>query len=754
MMKPVVELLAPASSLESVVGTVQAGADAVYIGGSMFGARAYANNPNKEQLREMIDYVHLHGRKIFLTVNTLLKNNELIGSLIAFLEAYYEAGIDAVIVQDIGVLSLVRKVFPNLPIHASTQMNITGALGAGFLETLGVSRIVTAREISLEEIRKIKENTSLEIESFIHGALCYSYSGQCLLSSFLGGRSGNRGRCAQPCRLPYQFSTNENQSLSSKKNASYLLSPKDICTVDILPDIIQAGVYSLKIEGRMKRPEYAAGVTAVYRKYLDRYLQYGSEEYRIEEADRKLLMDIFNRGSFHSGYYQSHNGKHMMSEQRPGRKKGKEGDILPKDKELLFQDIADKYINTINKLPIMGQIYVKEGEKLCLVVSSQEHSVTVTGSSVQTAQNQSASKEQLHKQLMKTGNTPFFFEKLEINLDGQCFVSVGELNRLRRDAIEELQQCILQKHRRKITASNDNLFEYEPMSSPVKEQPELFVYAETIEQVSVLLSIPEIRGFYISVHAFDKKSDTDWESDIISAITHISRQCHEKKKQFFLALPNIFRRKTAERYLKIFHSILEQLDGLVLKNIEEYAFLKQFKLSKEFKLVTDYSLYTMNHEAQRFWKEQHISKVVLPLELNKAELRHLALTHVIPQEIIVYGYIPMMISAQCSFQNTQSCHKSNRNGYITDRMGKQFLVKSHCMDCYNCIYNSEPLSLLGMEKEVLAIQPDSIRLNFTFESESQTSAVTNAFIRQFYYDEECPLPFSSFTRGHFKRGVE
>ena len=289
-----VEILSPAGSYDSLKAAIAAGADAVYVGGSRFGARAYANNLQEDQLLEAIDYVHLHGKKIYLTINTLLKDRELRQELYAYLLPYYKQGIDAVIVQDIGVLQYVREQFPDLPIHASTQMTITNVLGAKFLEDLGVERVVTARELQLSEIAEISKNSKLEIESFVHGALCYCYSGQCLYSSLIGGRSGNRGQCAQPCRLPYK--------LKGEKENQYVLSLKDICTLDYIPELVEAGIYSFKIEGRMKKPEYVALVTAMYRKYVDLYLDKGKDAFHVEAKDREMLMDLYNRGGFHGGY--------------------------------------------------------------------------------------------------------------------------------------------------------------------------------------------------------------------------------------------------------------------------------------------------------------------------------------------------------------------------------------------------------------------------------------------------------------------
>ena len=309
MKNMITELLSPAGSYESFEAAIGAGADAVYVGGPAFGARAYAQNFTREELITAIETAHIHNRKLYLTVNTLLKNRELDDQLFEYLLPYYEAGLDAVIVQDLGVFSFIRRNFPDLDIHASTQMTVTGPEGMRFLEEKGATRVVPARELSLEEISAMHKASPLEIETFIHGALCYSYSGQCLMSSIFGGRSGNRGRCAQPCRLPYSVTMDHRKYKGDKDFCA--LSLKDICTLDILPDILEAGVMSLKIEGRMKQPAYTAGVTAVYRKYLDMYLS--GKEYHVQEKDRKYLLELFSRGGSCKGYYDMYRGPEMMA---------------------------------------------------------------------------------------------------------------------------------------------------------------------------------------------------------------------------------------------------------------------------------------------------------------------------------------------------------------------------------------------------------------------------------------------------------
>ena len=383
-MNQLTEILAPAGSKESLAAAVNAGADAVYVGGNSFGARAYAENFTEEELLSAIDYVHLHGRKIYLTVNTLLKEGEM-PLLYDYLAPFYERGLDAVIVQDVGVMDFVRDVFTELPIHVSTQATVTGAWGAEFFKERGASRIIPARELSLEEIRKIKDASGLEIECFVHGALCYGYSGQCLLSSLIGGRSGNRGQCAQPCRLPYSAAGGKCRDI---------MSLKDLCAIDLIPDLLDAGVDSFKIEGRMKQPDYVYTAVRLYRKYLDLCREAGKENYRVLKSDREALQGIYRRRGYTDGYFKRHNGREMISFQRPE-------EMTERQEPLPEMNLKEK---------INGKLILSKGEHAKLYIESGGVSVSASGGEVQESIRSPLDEGRVRKQMKKTGNTEFAFD--------------------------------------------------------------------------------------------------------------------------------------------------------------------------------------------------------------------------------------------------------------------------------------------------------------------------------------------------------
>ena len=795
-----VELLAPAGSYESMMAAYKAGADAVYIGGTKFGARAFADNLDTERMKEAIDYAHLRGKKLYLTVNTLIKEKE-IEEVYEYLLPFYREGLDAVIVQDFGVFQMVREEFPDMDLHASTQMTVTGVRGAAWLKERGASRVVTARELSMEEIRRIHRQVPVEIESFVHGALCFCYSGQCLLSSMIGGRSGNRGRCAQPCRLPYQLYDEDGRQIS-REGQPFLMSPKDMCTLDLIPDLIESGVYSFKMEGRMKKPEYTAGITAVYRKYIDRYLQYGKKDFQVSEEDRSILMDLYNRGGFSTGYYRQHNGRDMMSMERPNHwgteaakpvfsEKGVRWKALeelhPQDvlelrsrkeektevtlttkvtkgavfsiktgkvkldksalfyrtrNEQLLQSLKKEYLDTPYKVEADGLLLLKKGQPAQLEIRCQGQKITVTGQQIQEAQKRPVTEEEVRRQISKLGQTDFQWKNLEIHLDESVFVPIQELNELRRRAIEELRQQMLSVYFRK-----------EQKALPVCEDteysqaaPVLTAEIQTEEQLGEVLRQGAVTRVCISSMRYDsQKAFQEYAASDVD-------RCHEQSIQCWYVMPWIFREESRNyfRQKKEMMSILEQFDGLLIKNLEEMEYLQD--MGYRGKIALDANLYIWNSRAMRFWKKENIDWITLPEELTDQELRQVQ--GGMPGEMIVYGYTPLMVTAQCFQKNTTGCRKMRKTLQLKDRKNKYFTVKNDCSFCYNVLYNSAATELADLEKTVAAIHPASYRLSFTTESAAQVREVLQRYREALIEHREVKAPEDEFTRGHLKRGVE
>lgn len=792
-----VELLAPAGSYESMVAAYSAGADAVYIGGAKFGARAFADNLDTEQMKKAIDYAHIRGRKLYLTVNTLLKQKET-EELYDYLLPFYREGLDAVIVQDFGVFQMVREAFPDMDLHASTQMTVTGVRGAAWLQERGASRVVTARELSMEEIRKIHEQVPVEIESFVHGALCFCYSGQCLLSSMIGGRSGNRGRCAQPCRLPYQLY--EEDSLLSRD--PYLMSPKDMCTLDLIPELVESGIYSFKMEGRMKKPEYTAGITSVYRKYIDQYLNDGKENFMVRPEDRSLLMDLYNRGGFSQGYYQQHNGKDMMSMQRPnhwgteaakmisagretkwkaledlnirdvlelrsakekreytlsqnvakgavfsmktGNGREKNGMLLYRTRnEKLISEIRKTYLDNPYKAGIDGELLLQKKCAAQLQIRYRDIYISVSGGEVQSAQKRPLEEKDVRKQISKLGQTEFKWEKLQIRMDEGIFLSVQELNELRRKAIEELTEAILQKERK----CQNRIPQTREKPETQKQTDALFItaQAERREQLEEILACNKIRRVCLSSLLYPS------EEAFLGQASEDVKRCRESGKESWYVMPWIFREEKRNYFLHMekCRHILEQFDGILVKNLEEIQYLQQISYCG--KIALDHNMYIWNREAVSFWQKEKIDWMTLPVELTDQEMRPLSSAR---REMIVYGYAPLMVTAQCFQKNTTGCRKKRKILHLKDRKGKYFPIKNDCSFCYNILYNSTVTELADQSRSISQIAPESVRLSFTIEDARQTREVLCRYTEVFAEHKNVESPSSDFTRGHLKRGVE
>ena len=702
------ELLAPAGSLEILKGVIESGADAVYVGGSMFGARAYANNFTEEELLEAIDFAHLRGVKVYLTVNTLIKNSEF-SKLYDYLLPYYKRGLDAVIVQDIGVVKAIHEYFPSMEIHTSTQMTVTGADGVRFLSQFGVTRVVMAREVSLAEMKRIHEETGMELEAFVHGALCYSYSGQCLFSSILGGRSGNRGRCAQPCRLPY--------TVEGKKD-EYILSLKDMCGIKALDKLHDAGVYSLKIEGRMKQLEYACGVVKYYRSYIDSMKP-------VTDADYDRIKALGNRCGFTDRYYFDHNGSDMVTYVKPN-----------------FVSNAAEPSPEKRKLSIEGELVLREGEPGSLTVKRGDVTYKASIEPVNAALKAPLDKIAAIDRINKTGDTDFEFSHIKAQIGENVFVPNGALNKLRRDAISGLCDKLLKKYYRDDARYADissmcELPEHVVKSDAAHEDGAVnakdytaICSCMTRAQLDTLISYDCFDVFYLDFDMYDRNTLIQRFADDVKCLT-------KRNKKVYLMLPTILRADSSDYFV----SIAKELDkvsfeGFVVKNYEELYLTENLFTGK--KVILDHNMYTFNDVSKSAFFEHGVSGDTVPLELNSREIMH---RNNIGSQMIVYGYYPLMTTANCVHKNTKGCDKKQKLIYLKDRYNKSFAVCNNCKECYNTIYNSLPTMLTKNIGKLKEAGIRSFRYSFTIETPKQIKAVMDDKVAE-------------YTNGHYKRGVE
>ena len=699
------ELLAPAGSLEILKGVIESGADAVYVGGSMFGARAYANNFTEEELLEAIDFAHLRGVKVYLTVNTLIKNSEF-SKLYDYLLPYYKRGLDAVIVQDIGVVKAIHEYFPSMEIHTSTQMTVTGADGVRFLSQFGVTRVVMAREVSLAEMKRIHEETGMELEAFVHGALCYSYSGQCLFSSILGGRSGNRGRCAQPCRLPY--------TVEGKKD-EYILSLKDMCGIKALDKLHDAGVYSLKIEGRMKQLEYACGVVKYYRSYIDSMKP-------VTDADYDRIKALGNRCGFTDRYYFDHNGSDMVTYVKPN-----------------FVSNAAEPSPEKRKLSIEGELVLREGEPGSLTVKRGDVTYKASIEPVSAALKAPLDKKAAIDRINKTGDTAFEFSHIKAQIGENVFVPNGALNKLRRDAISGLCDKLLKKYYRNdaryadmsgLTALPEHVVKSDAAHDEAINDYTTICSCMTRAQLDTLIGYECFDEFYLDFDMYDRKTLIQQFADDVKSLT-------KRNKKVYLMLPTIFRADSSDYFV----SIAKELDkvsfeGFVVKNYEELYLTENLFTGK--KVILDHNMYTFNDVSKSAFFEHGVSGDTVPLELNSKEIMH---RNNIGSQMIVYGYYPLMTTANCVHKNTKGCDKKQKLIYLKDRYNKSFAVCNNCKECYNTIYNSLPTMLTKNISKLKEAGIRSFRYSFTIETPKQIKAVMDDKVAE-------------YTNGHYKRGVE
>ena len=775
-----VELLAPAGNYDSFIGAINAGADAIYVGGEKFSARAYADNFDTETLCKCIKYAHLFGRRVYLTLNTLIKEQEF-SEIHAYVLPFYLAGLDGVIIQDFGVLKYLREHFPGMELHASTQMAATGPEFVRLCQEWGISRVVPARELSLSELKGIRD-AGIEVECFIHGAMCYCYSGMCLMSSILGGRSGNRGKCAQPCRLPYQFSAQ-----GAVHKDVYTLSLKDMCTIEHIPALIEAGMDSFKIEGRMKRSEYAAGVTALYRKYIDFYYMHPDKTFEISAKDKSILERLYMRSELHDGYLYKHNGKEMVTREAPSYSGLEEG---------ILAEIREKYLGYTMKLPVSIFAHFEVGsESTVTAYTDNGVSVTVSGPIVEEANNAPATEASVSKQLSKLGNTHFILQDLQVSLTGNAFLPNGVLNALRRDVLERLEASIIASyfpdlsHRRTGFASDMQTHTASEEGDTEKNStedigtqnaivsrkdakqdeyknsiaPGLTLLVKTKEQLGTVLKHSihkQIAALYLEEEAMDAVLSGEYTLPVHMTPVY--------------AMPYILRHKNSAKQRAYLEQLAKaQIRHVLVRNVEELALVTAFNEQKVamvfneqnslkvesaaktqekhiFSLVTDTSLYCWNREAANLLSV-YAERLTLPFELNAKELRLLRAQNT---EQIIYGYIPLMVTANCVYKTNLSCknngEKCSQRAELKDRYGKTFTVLTNCKHCYNTIYNSVPLSL---HKKYNRGLPGFYRIQFSIEDKEAVCRILN-YYENWMRDIPAEFPVKEYTTAHENRQVD
>ncbi|KHO33697.1 DUF3656 domain-containing U32 family peptidase [Clostridium tetani] len=784
-----VELLAPSGSIESLYAAVQSEADAVYLGGSKFSARAYASNFDEETMRKAVDYCHIYGVKVYVTVNILLKEKELKEAL-EYIRYLYNIGVDALIIQDTGLFYLIKKYFPDFEVHASTQMTVHNIQGAKLLQDVGFERIVLSRELSMEEIKDISNNLKVETEVFVHGALCICYSGQCLMSSLIGGRSGNRGRCAQPCRLPYTIINNEN----NERQKAYLLSPKDVCTIENVEDLILSGAHSFKIEGRMKRPEYVTGVVRSYREVIDSFYKRN-----IKEIDYKLktknLLKLFNREGFSKAYLYGNEGIDMIAKNFPKNtgiyigdvdsqsniklkedltlgdgirikekgftvskiiKNNKEIDIAyPGDLVKIYPDLykkGDKIYKTSDiKLLKESSIYFEDpyGKKINInvnIVFKKEMPITiythigdelilVEGEIIQKALKKPLSREKIKENIEKTGDTPFKFESINFEVYEEGFLPISKINEARRDFLCKIEDFLLKKHRRDISKAEINLNKVNEQYEYSEKLPKHIVTIKTKEQLKAAME-NGIKN--ICINPFIKDNQLD--------ISDLTRE----EINIYLKIPNIIKKEY--NYIHGYISKnLDYIEGIITANL---GIINDFKNKKN--IIGDYKLNIFNNYSLEFFKDS-ISMGCLSTELNKMEIKDILKKSRIPVQLLAYGRIELMVSEYCPIgsaflgkNKSKGCNNICEKGNFSliDRKGEEFPITTDKF-CRSHILNTVPLNLIQYIKELEELGAYSFRIDFTDEDYKEVDKILKAFKNKKWKED-----FKNYTRGHYKRGVE
>lgn len=767
-MKTKAELLAPCGNYDCVIAALNAGADAVYLGGQLFNARAYASNFDNETLEKVCDLCHTFGVKVYVTVNTLYKDEEF-SALLPFIDALYAMGVDGLIMQDLGAIRLVRRFWPDLNVHASTQLTANCLEDVLELETLGIRTAVLSRELDLKEIKYIADHTDVRIETFIHGALCVSYSGQCLMSSVLGNRSGNRGKCAQNCRLRYELTENRKTAA-----AGHLLSTKDICTLPLLPELLESGAASLKIEGRMKTPEYVAGVTGIYRKYLD--LAYSGAPYRVDPEDVRILQQLFNRGAFSTGYLKTHSGAEMMCPVHPrawgvraGIVRGYDTkkhlalirfdrDMVPgdgieirtaleegigcyveqpcsagqsismkiegpvrKDQEVwqtydkrLMDRLKPQYAAVTRKVPLSVSLSLHAGKPARMTAEWNGISVTVSGEIPAEAKSQPLTAQTVREQIAKLGNTACRMEHLDLEMDEGIFLNRSALNALKNRAAENLKEKVIQSAKRQAKGITADILS----QGPAPEEKSMTVLVRTAAQFAAAAARPSVSRICLEMN-----------EELAGSLDELVSEAHTDGKELFIQLPRIYRayiqRNTSEMLEKCRES---GIDGWLISSVGHYYSVKDSGK----KLALDFTGNVLNSRSAAFWREAGVSTVGLSVEMDREGIN--ALADRAGAELLVYGYLPLMVTHQCPIGNfaggkkdRMHCERFGKSETFALRSEKEeFRLETDCANCLCTVTTPEPLDL---REDVTRFEVSRIRLNFTDEDYAAADRILRDYER-------------------------
>lgn len=783
-----IEVLAPAGSMESLYAAINKGADAVYLGGNKFSARAYASNFDNENMQKAIDYAHSYGVKIYVTINTILKENE-VEEAVRYVGYLYEIGADALIIQDLGLFKRIKEDYPDFELHASTQMTIHNGEAAIYFKEKGFHRVVLSREMTIDEIKYISKDLMIETEMFVHGAICVSYSGQCLMSSIIGGRSGNRGRCAQPCRMEYIL-----KGEKSGEQKGHLLSPKDMCTIDDVKDIVESGTHSLKIEGRMKRPEYVAGVVDNYRKAVDKVLfkkKYNEKEGKVQ------LLQLFNRSGFTNAYLKGNTGRDMMSFNSPkntgvplgvveksGEIKLKEslslGDgvryrdkgfsvskILLNDKEVsnakrgdsvklfpidykkgdelfkslnkqLFDELED-YIKPYSKkisLNARVKFVVNSPIELSIIHNNKEY--IFIGEIVQKAEKRPLDRERIEEALKKSGDIPFKLDFIEFTDFEDGFLRIADLNNLRRDALEGIAKSICKESRRKRSKKEDK-----KLSNSINNNMNIAeIYScITKDQLNALL---DCNIKHIAIDIFSRESGALRISDLIDIFEKVNDDVN-----LYIKTSSIIKGEF-DKVCKFIDKAKPYIKGLITSNI---GLINVYKDSLT--IIGDYKLNIMNSQSLEFYQKE-IAIPTLSMELNKSEIKEITRKNKGNNAYVIYGKPELMISEYCPIGSTFGGRKTNvecnaictRDKFtLIDRVNEKNRVMTDLF-CRSYILNPVPLNLFDEISRLKEIGIKTFRFDFRDESYDEVKKVINMYKNNEAYDK------NNYTKGQFRRGIE